>query len=285
MDLETLELRVSRSENLPVLPQAVSSVLRLADDVNASGREIEQVIERDPGIAAKILRVANSSYYGLQNVPSIGRAINVLGMNAVRSLVIGIAYQSMLSGGRTSQKFMKLEFWRHSLAVAIATRILAKLKVPAKAEEAYCAGMLHDIGLLVMDKFCPEELDLVITHAQQANIPLVEAEKKLLGFTHSQIGAMLAANWGLTDLMKEGVEFHHDPSASKDPSSIAAYVAAADILAHQTGFTNQVPALIYELDASIIELTGLPPEQFEAIRMVMCSEVMKAESAFQVRAA
>src|SRR5271157_330857 len=100
---------LARSENLPVLPQVVSSVLRLADDPDASPKEMERIIERDPGITAKILRVANSAYYGMSQVPTIGRALTALGMNNVRSLVVGVAYQQVISGREMAAHFSKLE--------------------------------------------------------------------------------------------------------------------------------------------------------------------------------
>src|SRR5262249_24324776 len=153
---------ISRSENLPVLPQIVSQVLKLADDVEASPKDMERIIERDPAITAKLLRVANSSYYGLHQVSSTGRAISMLGMNAVRSLVVGVAYQQIIAGRTQASHFNKLEYWRHSLGVATAARILAKLKAPMLSEEMYVAGMMHDVGLLVLDRFQPMELDKAV---------------------------------------------------------------------------------------------------------------------------
>src|SRR5579871_4304738 len=170
VELRSLEIKISRSENLPVLPQIASSVLRLADDPDSSAREMEKLIERDSAIAAKILRVANSSYYGLSNVPSISRAISILGLNTVRSLVVGIAYQQIIAARQVSKLFSKVEFWRHSVAVATSAKILGKLKMPARAEELYSAGLMHDVGLLVLDRFAPNELDQAVSYAQQQKI-------------------------------------------------------------------------------------------------------------------
>ena len=119
MDLHQLSLKIARSENLPVLSNVVTQVLKLADDPNASPRTLEKIIERDPALTAKSLRVSNSSYYGMSQVTSIGRAISVLGMNTIRSLVIGVAYQQILGARTVAQKFDKMLFWKHSLAVAV----------------------------------------------------------------------------------------------------------------------------------------------------------------------
>ncbi|MBC8065896.1 MAG: HDOD domain-containing protein, partial [Chlorobia bacterium] len=137
VNLQSLEIKIARSENLPVLPQIVSQIMKLADDPDASPKEMEQIIERDPAVTAKILRVANSSYYGVNNIPSIARAISMLGMNTIRSLIIGVAYQQIISGRTFASHFNKLEFWRHSLGVGTGSRILSKIKIPLSAEELY----------------------------------------------------------------------------------------------------------------------------------------------------
>jgi len=188
VDLRSLEIKVSRSENLPVLPQIVSQVLTLADDPNASARSMERLIEADAAIAAKILRVASSAFYGNTPVPTIGRAISILGMNTIRALVVGIAYQQIMSGRTQSQLFSKVDFWRHCLATAIAARVLGKILMPTKADDLYCAGMLHDVGLLVLDRFAPGDLDSALKTAMEDGMPLYQAEDMLYGFNHAMIG-------------------------------------------------------------------------------------------------
>ncbi len=282
VDLKSLEIKISRSENLPVLPQIVSHVLKLADDPEASPKAMERVIESDPAVTAKILRVANSSYYGLNQVPSIGRAISILGMNTVRSLVVGVAFQQIISGRAAASHFNKLEYWRHSLAVGTASRILGKLRMPLKSEELYVAGMLHDVGLLAMDRFHPLELDKAVMFATEENMKLHESEQLLCGFDHSQLGAILAEQWGLTQLIIDAIRYHHDPISDEDNQATTAVVALANQLAHQCGFTNNVPSQDPQVDESIVELVGLPMEQLEVIKNVMVQEISRAEDAFQI---
>ncbi|HZH98943.1 MAG TPA: HDOD domain-containing protein, partial [Fimbriimonadaceae bacterium] len=238
MDLDSLAIKVSRSENLPVLPQIVSSVMKLADDPDASARSMERIIERDPAIAAKILRVANSSLYGVSQIPSIARAISVLGLNSIRSLVIGVAYQQIIAGREQAKSFNKLDFWKHSLAVATAARIIAKIKLPAKAEELYLAGMMHDVGMLVLDRFCPNEFDQALQYARQERIPIYQAERRLFGFDHADVGGLLAEKWGLTPLMTGAVRYHHSVIQDGNHGETTAMVAAANYLASAAGMPN-----------------------------------------------
>lgn len=282
VEFGSLALKVARSENLPVLPQVASSVLRLADDPNASPKMMERVIERDPAVTAKILRVANSAYYGQSNIGDIKRAIGVLGMNAVRSLVVGVVFQQMAAAREYAPSYSKLEFWRHSLAVAVTSRIIGKLKLPALAEELYVAGMMHDVGMLVMDRFCPDEFDRAIQFARAQQVPMHLAEKFALGFDHCQVGAMLAEKWGLAPMVARAIEFHHRPAADPENRITNAIVSLADSLAHRAGFTNNVPLAKLPDWSEELAIVGLPEAQLEVVQQVVVQEVVRAQEAFKI---
>jgi len=273
---------MARSENLPVLPQAVSSVLKLADDPNSSPRELEKVIERDPAITAKILRVANSSYYGGSKIPTIGRAISFLGMNSIRSLVVGVAFQQMISGKAASTAFDRVEYWRHSLAVGTACRILAKIVMPTKSEELFCIGMMHDIGLLILDRFMADEWSVCIAEARQMLIPLHLVEMDKYGFDHAEVGGMLAEKWGLGTMAIHGIRFHHNPMEDGEYFETTSIVSIANTIAHQTGFCNSFPGQQYEIDEEVFNTLGIPVEQLNIIGDVMAQEVTKAQEAFKI---
>jgi HD-like signal output (HDOD) protein len=282
VDLRSLEIKVSRSENLPVLPQIVSQVLSLADDANASNRSMERLIECDAAIAAKILRVASSAFYGAAAVPTIGRAISILGMNTIRALVVGIAYQQVISGRTSAVTFSKLDFWRHCLATATAARILGKMIMPAKGEDLYCAGMLHDVGLLVLDRFSPNDLDAAIKTSLEEQVPLHMAEDHLYGFNHAMIGEILATKWNLAPLVKAAIRYHHDVCDDDEHHISTCIVAASDYLAHRVGYGNPQGAVAFELDDVVKAALNLPEGQLDVILTVLGPEVEKAEQAFGI---
>ena len=284
MDLESLAIQVARSENLSVLPQVVSAVLKLVDDPETTGRTIEKVIERDAALASKLLKVAGSAYYGLQEVGSINRAVSVLGTNAIRSLVMNIAYQQLVSSRQCSKHFHKEQFWTHSLAVATASKILGKLISPDRAEEMYTAGLLHDVGLLALDRFAPDEFDSALMKAADWQVSLADAEREVFGFDHSQVGGVLAVRWGIRGLIPDAIIYHYNPSAGPEPRLINA-VALADKLANRCGFRSGDANPTVEIEPEMIEAVGLPEAQYEALMAVMTQEVAKAEEAFQVRKA
>lgn len=284
MDIASLEIKIARSENLPVLPQIVGQVLKLADDPNSSAMSMERVIERDAAITAKLLRVASSSYYGVPNVQSISRAISVLGMNSIRTQVVGIAYQQIISGKPNAAHFNKADFWTHSLAVATIARILGKLRAPGKSEELFCAGMLHDIGLLVLDRFAPAELDEAVKLARDEGIPLHEAEKQLFDFHHGEVGGLLAEKWGLPRALKNAIKYHHDWQDDSDEMMTTAFIAVANDLAKQAGFRAGSPDIDEGLDDDAVKLIAIAPEQLEVIKPVIAQDVEKAQEAYKIAA-
>ena len=283
VELASLEIRMTRSENLPVLPQAVSNILRLADDPNASQRDLEKAFEKDPAIAAKILKVANSAYYGGANIPTIGRAISYLGISAIRSLVVGVAFQQVTKSRSDVDQFDKVDFWRHSLATAVASRILGKLQFPARSEELYCMGMLHDIGQLVLDRFMPEEFELALRMSSGQGLPLWMAERQVMGFDHAEVGGLLTRRWGLSDTMWSGIKHHHEPEEETASPEMSSIVCAAHALAYDAGFTNQGQSPD-QIDHACLEAMELPEEQLPVITQVLCDEVEKTCETFNVAA-
>lgn len=284
MDLGSLEIRMVRCENLPTLPQAATTVLRLADDPNANSREIERAIETDAAIAAKLLKVANSAFYGGVSVPNLGRAISFLGMTTVRSVVVSIAMQQMAAGRSQCANFDRNGFWGHSLAVAIGSRILGKINSPGRAEEMFCAGMMHEIGLLAMEKFAPQELSVAIALARANHVSLLDAELSTCGFTHAQAGVVLAQKWGLSALMADAIAHVDAPFNSVEHSESTLAVAVADNLAWHLGFGHSVDHGPREIEDALLTLAGVSAEQIGVVGAVVSQEVGKAQESFQMAA-
>ncbi|GEM_PF-322038 len=277
VELKKLALKISRSENLPVLPVAVTHVLKLADDPKTSPRQIEQVVAKDAGLMAKMLRVANSPVFGGNNITTISRAVAVLGMNNVRSLAISAAFQSVSNSRSLAQRFDRTAFWRHSLATATAARILGKMRMPECADELYTAGMIHNVGILALDRFLADEYDQVLEIAFDADTPLHEVEQSRLGYDHCEVGTVLCETWGLTGLIKAAVTYHHNPMMDAEHYETTCVIAAAETLAHQCGLRNQSPHHTAELDITLLDALELPEEQLEAIRNVVSNELARTE--------
>jgi len=284
VELQSLAIKIARSENLASPPEVVKSVLKAIGEDDASGRAIEKLIERDSALTAKVLRAANSAYYGCTNIPTVGRAISVLGLNTVRSLIVSIAFGQMMASRTLAKNFDKLACWKHSLAVATAARIIGKMKMPMKAEELYAAGMLHDVGLLVLDRFCPNELDAAIKLAFEKEITLHDAENRILGFDHSAVGTLLAEKWSLPPVISDAIQYQFDPMMSANQFETTCIIATSEVLADQFGFSNNSPAGLLTNDPLVEDSVGLPLEQLVIVGQVMVNEVAQAQRSFHMAA-
>lgn len=273
VDLRTLELRIARSENLPVLNEVALSILRLAQDPDAPARAYELAIERDPALAGKVLRVSSSAMYGVGDVPNLGRAIAVLGMTVLKSLVVTLSYQQTLEKIPGCEEFDGVQCWRHSLATAYACRILAKLRMPQRAEELYMAGLLHDVGLLAMDKFCPSMLGQSIRKAFDDGTPLHIAESATYGYDHAAVGALLADRWGLGKIARAAIRHHLDPFEKREDAEAACILSAANRIAFECACPNNSPLPDEGFDDRVMDYIAIPPEQYTPICDVVGAEV------------
>ncbi len=276
----------TRSENLPVLPQVASKLLTMIDDPVTSTKTLEAIIERDPAIVAKVLKVAGSAFYGGIPAGTTSRAIAVLGMNTVKSLVVGLVFQQVVGNKGQSSRFNKIEFWRHSLAVASASKVLAMILKNQNAEALYFAGMMHDIGILVLDRFDREEFDTALKIAKEENMSLINAEGKVYPYSHAQVGEILSKKWGLNLIQSSAVRYHHNPKdESCGLSQSTAIIHLADVLAHRSGFKNQAPtAPPPEADPEVLEFLEIPEAQLEPIEAAVCKEVSRMTEIFGVAA-
>jgi HD-like signal output (HDOD) protein len=280
MDLRTIELKIARGENLPILPQVVSAAFRMADDPTATAADLQKLIQQDAALTAKILKVVNSPMFGVGNVTSINRAVSVIGMSRVRSLITSFALQNLVAERESASRFNKLEYFRHSLAVATTARLISKKNAAIQGEEMYVAGLLHDIGLLLMDKFCPDILDSAIRYAQLEGVPMCRAEEALTDFTHAQLGGFLARRWGFGEFVATAIENHDLPVDAEGHNACTKILAVSNVIAHATGFTNQVPSVFYELSDEMLEAVGLSPEEVETMKDQICSELQEIEQGF-----
>lgn len=198
---------IRQIQELPSLPVVVLELLSSMDQDDTDVHVLAQKIELDQALAAKTLRIANSSFYGMQSkVTSIPQAVSVLGFHSIRTVVTACALTGSfapVSGGFDFQAF-----WRHSLATAIAARLLAP-HLRVNPETAFTAGLLHDLGTLVLVTRFPAEHALVRSHRQAHDCQMADAELAVIGIDHAQVGSALAAYWKFPEAIQQAVADHH----------------------------------------------------------------------------
>jgi len=238
---EQLLRQIAQCPNLPSLPAIAVKILELTQSPEIDLTEIARLISKDAALAGKILRTVNSSFYGRsQNVGTISHALVILGMQSVKTLVLGFSLVTHLTGQK-SKGFDYLSYWKRSIYSANAARTIAKRIGLVQQEEAFLAALLGDIGMLVLDRVLGVEYQPVYESVQRhADLPA--AEVAALGMNHAQVGGLIATQWKLPPLLATPVAGHHAPESIADPAlrKLAELVGLAGCCADV--FVEEAPA-------------------------------------------
>ncbi len=220
-------------ERMPAFPKSVQKILELTRNINCMPRDLVGVVEKDPVMTVKILKVINSAYYGLPHkITSVGQSVVYLGINTVKNLALGFAAVGILPRMNTAG-FDIQRYLLHSLIVASIARQLAIQGAKGEVDpgDAYIAGLLHDFGKAVFAQFMPDEFRDAMARSHRENIPLHEAERAAIGADHALVGAMLARRWQFPDTMIDCIRDHHNPAAK--PSALMDCLRVANQVARK----------------------------------------------------
>jgi putative nucleotidyltransferase with HDIG domain len=229
---------ISKAKNLPPVSQAALKLINLLEQVSIANEEIVQVIKCDNVLTAKLLRACNSPYFGLDEpVTSVDQAVLLLGHQQILHIVLTIAFGSAMVVPLPGYAVEANELWRHSLLTATAAEIVAAeaFTMNVEAPIAFTVGLLHDIGKLAVGQAITPEIQAEIRHlVEQEKCSRTEAEKKVLGADHAEIGAYLLKSWNLPEDIIEAVANHHQPVCEPRPK-LSVITHMANCLAHLAG--------------------------------------------------
>jgi HD-like signal output (HDOD) protein len=268
-------------KEIPSLPVSVSKVLEICDNVQTSPADLNHVISLDPVLVGRVLKLLNSAYYGLNHqVTSLVRAIIMLGINTVKNLALSTAILGNLSAGKESEGIDMEGFWRHSLCVGVAAKLLAEKRgVDFKQREEYfTAGLLHDIGKIPLNAVLKQEYMNAVSTADMERISLIQAEDRLLGISHCAAGGMIAESWRLQGAVGDAIGIHHLYAEYCGPHKDVLFsVAAANrfAVAAGIGFAGDLHA--EKTDPVIWEYLGLSPDVLDEIEPAVNREIEKAK--------
>jgi len=255
---------VACNPSLGAMPEAMSRLTEVMQNPVASPAEVADILQTDPGLAAKVLKLVNSPLYGFhQRIDTISRAVTVIGVKQLSALALGISVLSIFKNVPGDYLDVR-SFWRHCLATGCAARSLAShLGVP-NTERFFVAGLLHDVGLMLLYMNVPERARQVLTTARACGLPLVETEQRLLGTDHGQVGGALMRAWGLPESLTQAAEFHHDPMAAGNVRE-ATVVHVSDFLAEAMGFGSCGPQTLMTLNLPAWKLLDAPAGTAQAV--------------------
>jgi HD-like signal output (HDOD) protein len=224
---------ISGINQISTLPTVYAKVNELVDNPTSSASDLGRVISRDQGLTARLLKLVNSAFYGLPSkIDTVSRAVTVIGFKQLKELVLATSVLSMFKGLGSSISLSMEDFWKHSIACGLTSRILAIYARCDNPEAFFVAGLLHDLGRLVLLEKCSEEYKNIFHERTEKDRMLFEVERSFFGYTHAEVARELVSFWNLPETLKSAVGFHHVPQRAGRFAPYAGIVHIADIFVH-----------------------------------------------------
>jgi len=226
-----------RVNNIPTLPAVMMKVIHMVDDPKTTAAALSEFIGRDQALTAKILKLANSAFYGFpQKIGTINLAIVVLGFESVKDLGLSASVVEAFDEKEYGDVFDLHRFWVHSVAVAAGCKILTRHVRVSIAGEIFVAGLLHDLGKLILCRFLTDDYRKVVAEASGRKEEIYQIELEQLGFSHADVGGWLAEQWNLPQHQTSAIYYHPYPWLSYREPNLAMVVNLANLLAYKSGY-------------------------------------------------
>ena len=242
-------------EAMPAFPQGVIKVLDMCSKTDCSPKDLVSVVERDPVLAMRVLKLVNSPFIGLsQPISSISHGVAYVGMNTIKNIALTVAAIGMLPR-ENKANFNMDEFLQHSLGTAAVCKRMAGLKGVKETNSAdyFLAGLLHDFGKVILVRQMPDQFSEALEEAQKKKLALDVAERMIYKIDHAEIGAVLAAHWALPEGLVRAIRYHHSAGDLSNPSLLEQIVMAGNLVVHRLGFGSSGNYYPAELPKSIIK--------------------------------
>jgi putative nucleotidyltransferase with HDIG domain len=259
MDPKILRHKVESINTLPTVPGVLKRLSAIIEKPRITIVEISAFISNDPALTTKVLKMVNSAIYGFPGrIASVSHATMLLGLNVIKGLLLGVSVFELM------QKTMN-GLYEHSLACAIASRVIAQKRNLKEPEEVSVAGLLHDIGKVILVLEFAQEYEAAMKDALERKIAIVEAEKTQFSATHADAGGWLAEKWRFPRNLIEVIEFHHRPALAKNAPLEAAIVHVADMLVRARGFGFAGEDFVPEVNPVAFELLKLSDQDIKDV--------------------
>jgi putative nucleotidyltransferase with HDIG domain len=266
-DKKKLEILIKNMGELPTIPSVFIAVNKMLSDPRTSASDVGLAVSSDQVITSKILKIANSAFYGFSSrVNTISHAVAVLGFSSTKNVVLTTGVLSALNIKTPIKGFNLTAFWKHSVAVGAIAKLIIKEINPQNQEEAFIAGLLHDIGKLILAVCAPEDFAECLNFAVNKNCLFLDAENELLGTNHAEIAGLVGDKWKLPPEIATVIINHHkDLEASKEHANLVAIVKLADVLARGLQFGHACDYTVPVIESDILEFLKLTPQALDKI--------------------
>jgi putative nucleotidyltransferase with HDIG domain len=255
-------------------------------DPSSTLDQLVDVIKYDQAVTGEVLRLCNSAYFGLsRTITSLHEALLCLGAIKVLQLVMSVHTNSMLSQEQQGYGLERGALWKHSVAVALTAATVAQRIETCNVNVAFTAGLLHDVGKVVLNEYVAKEFAEIVQLVTEENIAFSEAEHKVLGFSHQEIGGRIAEIWRLPDTIVQSVRWHHEPGALDPPDVIVDVVHVANCICLLFGIGIGKAGLWCRADNDVLKRYGLQGGDLELIGAQMLVDLKQVEQLFAESAA
>ncbi len=252
---------LSGIKNLPSIPKVVFEVTKLLNNPQTSASALAELISKDYGLTSRILTVANSPLYGIKRkVSSIEFAVLILGFQDIQSIVTALSLVDTINIV-PGLNFDPAEFWTHSMVVGTAARGISQHMGFDFGGEAFVAGILHDIGELVIYNYFKKDFDRISKISAAEKISIIDSEIKVLGVSHQEVGRFLTDKWNLPEILCEAINYHHIPSKASVNKKFVSTIHLVDYMTHRLGIASSNRDKDFVLDASILDTLNFPSEE------------------------
>jgi putative nucleotidyltransferase with HDIG domain len=237
-----LEIMIMTASDLPTIPVVATKVMQLIESESATAEELAKVVASDPAVAARVLKISNSSFYGCQRqIQTLSHAIVVLGFATLKSLVVAASVKQVYQPYGLTEKML----WEHSFGAGLAARIIAKETRLVSEEEAFLGGLFHDIGKIIMNTMNKQQFQDAMLRYYNDGISFEEAERQVYSYTHSEVGGLVIKKWNFPDMLMHAVLNHHTFDFAEDEDSyqvsLTCVVGLANLFCHKVGIGIREP--------------------------------------------
>ena len=271
---------IQEISHIATLPEVTLKIIRLVEDPDSTAQDLNKVITNDPALGARILKVVNSAFYGLPGqIGSINRAIVLLGLNAVKNIAIAASLAKLFRGGQICPSFNARDLWHHCIAVATGTRLLADKAGLGLPDEAFLAGLIHDIGIMVEMQARRAKFVETVEKMEGEGLTLREAEAQVIGATHEAFGAELCKMWKFPASFAYVTGFHHRPWELADQNrTLTSLVHIADIVAARTAIGYRKDVETDQINSDLLSQLGLTEQKVDEVTEALPEAIEEASS-------
>ena len=276
-----LKKAMTKVTEISSLPEVTTRIVEVVEDPKSTAQDMHDIVKHDPALAAKVLKVVNSAFYGLPSqIASLDRAIVMLGLSAVKNIALAASLSRLFRPGSISDRFSARDLWTHCISVGVCARLIAQSSF-GQSEEAFVAGLVHDMGLLVEFQLFPEKLKTVTETCEANSNDFRTIEKEIIGADHQAFGAALAAKWKFPPGLRCAISYHHNPDNLKpELRKIVSAVKVADTICCQNELGFYLTAQNQDISDEILDYVGIDAQRLSELLEKLPECITETEQIF-----